>query len=77
MSQSFLEGESPLRVLQRVFGHSDFRPGQEAIRHITSGQDTIVLLPTGGGKTVTYAMPCIMTPGVAIVVSPLIMLMCD
>lgn len=69
---------SPLQVLQAVFGHKEFRPGQEdAIAHFLSGQDTIVLIPTGGGKTVTYVLPCIMTPGIAIVVSPLIMLMYD
>lgn len=73
-----LESKSPLQVLRRVFGHHGFRPGQEqAIKHLISGEDTIVLIPTGGGKTVTYALPCIMTPGIAIVVSPLIVLMCD
>ncbi|XP_028408806.1 uncharacterized protein LOC114531386 [Dendronephthya gigantea] len=67
---------SPLKVLQTVFGHKEFRPGQEeAISHLLSGKDTLIIIPTGGGKTVTYVLPCIMTPGIAIVVSPLIMLM--
>ena len=42
-----------------------------------SRNDTVVIIPTGGGKTVTYALSCIATPGIAVVVSPLIMLMSD
>ena len=69
---------SPLKVLQTVFGHKEFRSGQEeAILNLLSGKDTIVIIPTGGGKTITYVLPCIMTPGIAIVVSPLVMLMYD
>ena len=71
-------GRSPLALLQTVFGHKSFKPGQqEAIESMLSGQDTIVLIPTGGGKTVIYTLSCLMTSGLAIVVSPLIMLMDD
>ena len=61
-----------VQFLQTIFGHQEFRPGQrEAIKSILSGEDT------GGGKTAIYTLPCIMTPGLAFVVSPLIMLMID
>ena len=67
-----------LQYLQTVFGHTEFRPGQkEAIETIFSGEDTVVIIPTGGGKTAIYILPCIMTSGLAFVVSPLIMLMSD
>jgi RecQ family ATP-dependent DNA helicase len=73
-----LENKSLQHVLQSVFGHYDFKPGQEmAIQKMISGEDTIVLIPTGGGKTVTYVLPCILTQGIAVVISPLIMLMSD
>ena len=68
----------PLEVLRSVFGHAEFRPGQwTSISKILSGQDVIVVIPTGGGKIVVYALPCIMMPGLAVVISPLMMLMCD
>ena len=67
-----------LDILKSVFGYDSFRPGQlTAIEALASGKDTIVVIPTGGGKTVTYILPCVMTPGTAIVISPLIMLMVD
>ena len=69
---------SHLQVLQTVFGYQEFRPEQkDAIKSLVSSQDTIVIIPTGGGKTVTYVLPCIMTPGITIVVCPLILLMHD
>ena len=72
------ECKTPLQFLQTLFGHQEFRPGQrEAIESILSGEDTVVIIPTGGGKTAIYTLPCIMTPGLAFVVSPLIMLMID
>ena len=71
-----MESRTPLGLLQTVFGHSSFKPGQqEAIESMLSGQDTIVLISTGGGKTIIYAMSCPITTGLAVVVSPLIMLM--
>ena len=70
-----LENKSLKQVLQTVFGHYDFKPGQEiAIQKLISGYDTIILIPTGWGKTVTYVLPCILTPGIAVVISPLLML---
>ena len=75
---NYMDAKSPLEVLQKVFSHDAFRPGQqESIEKIMSGKDVIVVIPTGGGKTIIYAIPCILKPGIAIVVSPLMMLMCD
>lgn len=70
--------ESPRDVLRRVFGFPDFRGLQaDAVAHVTAGGDALVLMPTGGGKSVCYQVPALVRHGVAIVVSPLIALMDD
>lgn len=72
----------PLRILQEVFGYSAFRGQQQAIiAHVSTGGDALVLMPTGGGKSLCYQVPAIARHragrGVTVVVSPLIALMHD
>ena len=70
--------QNPLEILQNVFGHEQFRPFQEEIiNHILKGQDALIVLPTGGGKSLCYQLPALMFGGVTVVVSPLISLMQD
>ncbi|HTR16206.1 MAG TPA: DNA helicase RecQ [Acetobacteraceae bacterium] len=70
--------DSPLAILSRVFGYASFRGLQEAaISHVMAGGDALVLMPTGGGKSICYQVPALCRPGTAIVVSPLIALMDD
>ena len=65
-------------VLQERFGHDDFQPGQwEAIRPLLQGRDSLVVMPTGSGKSIIYQLPALMLPGLTVVVSPLIALMKD
>ena len=67
-----------LRVLRRVFGYAAFRRGQdEVIDHVVAGGDALVLMPTGGGKSLCYQIPALVRPGIGVVVSPLIALMQD
>ncbi|HQT60746.1 MULTISPECIES: DNA helicase RecQ [unclassified Acidiphilium] len=66
----------PESVLRRVFGHGGFRGSQrDVVEHVIAGHDALVLMPTGGGKSVCYQLPSLCRPGVGIVVSPLIALM--
>ncbi len=65
-------------ILKTIFGFESYRGEQaEIIRHVIDGGDALVLMPTGGGKSLCYQIPAIVRPGVAIVVSPLIALMQD
>lgn len=67
-----------LKILRENWGYDDFRPMQrEIIESVLQGRDTLALLPTGGGKSITYQLPTLMGDGVCIVVTPLIALMKD
>jgi ATP-dependent DNA helicase RecQ len=70
--------ERALNVLQTVFGYPAFRGHQaEIVELVTGGQDALVLMPTGGGKSLCYQIPSLLRPGCGIIVSPLIALMQD
>ena len=73
-----MESRDLRQELRKHFGHETFRPGQEAVvRQALSGQSLFVVMPTGGGKSLCYQLPALISPGVAVVVSPLIALMKD
>ncbi len=77
MLQSLL-AEDPATVLRRVFGFPGFRGHQEqVVSHIIAGGDALVLMPTGGGKSICFQVPALCRPGTAVIVSPLIALMDD
>jgi len=70
--------QTPLDILNTIFGYSQFIGEQEPIiNHIIAGGSALILMPTGGGKSLCYQIPALIRPGVAVVVSPLISLMQD
>ncbi|MCB0215503.1 MAG: DNA helicase RecQ, partial [Chloroflexi bacterium] len=76
-TQAELEARA-LALLRRVYGFDAFRPHQgEIVAHVASGGEALVLMPTGGGKSLCYQLPAMLRPGTGIVVSPLIALMHD
>lgn len=65
-----------LETLQQTFGYSSFREGQsEIIDAVMAGQRTLGIMPTGGGKSLTYQIPALMLDGITVVISPLLSLM--
>ena len=67
-----------LKILQEYWGYDNFRGIQrEIIENVCAGKDTLGLMPTGGGKSITFQVPALATEGVCIVITPLIALMKD
>src|SRR5713226_4003673 len=65
-------------ILRTVFGYAAYRGEQQAvIEHVIAGGDALVLMPTGGGKSLCYQIPALIRPGLGVVISPLIALMKD
>src|SRR5437773_3373688 len=68
----------PIKVLRDTFGYAAFRDAQgDVVDHVVAGGDALVLMPTGGGKSLCYQIPSLVRPGTGVVVSPLIALMQD
>ncbi len=73
-----MKGRDAQSILRQVFGFDSFRGfQQEVIEHVAGGGDALVLMPTGGGKSVCYQIPALLREGVGVVISPLIALMAD
>lgn len=73
-----MRDRDPVRVLSEVFGYESFRGEQEAVvRHVSGGGDAVVLMPTGGGKSMCFQIPSLIREGTGVVLSPLVALMHD
>ena len=75
-----MDGSAPSAVdlLSSVFGFDGFRPMQgDIVEAVTSGEDVLAILPTGGGKSLCFQLPALLRPGLTVVISPLIALMRD
>lgn len=78
VESSEYNNNAKLSVLTKVFGHTSFRGKQEeAINAILDGENCLIVLPTGGGKSVCYSVPALISGGVTVVICPLLSLMMD